>query len=287
VIPACVGWGGLLPHLEVRHHAIIYLGDAMKKGLILLYGVVAYLAFFATFMYFIGFVGNLTPIAIDSPRQGTLGMALLVNLALVTLFGVQHSVMARKPFKRWLTRFVPEAVERSTFVLASTALLALLLLQWQPLGGVIWDIKTPAMRVALYIIYALGWVLLLTSSFVINHFDLFGLRQAWLGFRGRPYTPIQFRSPWLYRQVRHPLYLGFFLGLWAAPTMTVTHLALAAGLSAYILIGAKLEERDLAAEHPEYQVYRGRVPMFVPRVRGVWSATPSRETGPRSLPRTS
>jgi protein-S-isoprenylcysteine O-methyltransferase Ste14 len=241
----------------------------MQRALILLYGTVAYLAFFATFMFFIGFVGNLTPVAIDSPRQGTLGAALLVNLALVALFGVQHSVMARKPFKRWISRLIPPAAERSTFVLASTLLLALLLWQWQPLGGVVWEVRSPVFRAVLYAVYAAGWVLLLGSSFAINHFDLFGLRQAWLGFRGLPYQPLPFRSPWLYRQVRHPLYLGFFLGLWAAPNMTVTHLVLAAALSAYILVGARLEERDLSTAHPEYRSYRTRVPMFVPRIRAM------------------
>lgn len=240
----------------------------MKRVLILLYGVVSYFAFFGTFMYFIGFVGNLTPVAIDSPRTGQLGMALLVNLGLVLLFGIQHTIMARKPFKAWITRHIPEAAERPTFVLAATILLALMMWQWQPLGGVVWNVATPAIRTALYAVFGFGWVLLLGASFTINHFDLFGLRQAWFGFTGKQYVPVQFRNPWLYRQVRHPLYLGFFLGLWAAPTMTVTHLVLAAGLSAYILFGVRLEERDLVAEHPEYRSYRERVPMFVPGLGG-------------------
>lgn len=244
----------------------------MRRALTLVYGTVAYLAFFGTFMYFIGFVGNLTPVAIDSPRNGPLAPALMVNLGLVALFALQHTIMARRPFKRWITQYISPAVERSTFVLAATSLLALMMWQWQPLGGVVWDIESPALRAALYGVYGFGWVLLLTASFVINHFDLFGLRQAWLGFRGQPYTPIQFRNPWLYRQVRHPLYLGFFLGLWAAPTMTATHLTLAAGLSAYILFGVRLEERDLIADHPEYEAYRQRVPMFVPRFTGVAAA---------------
>jgi protein-S-isoprenylcysteine O-methyltransferase Ste14 len=238
----------------------------MQRILTLLYGTVAYFAFFGTFMYFIGFVGNLTPVAIDSPRQGPLGPALLVNLALVALFGLQHTVMARKPFKRWITRYIPAAAERSTFVLAATLLLALMMWQWQPVGGVVWEVTAPAARAALYAVYGFGWVLLLAASFSINHFDLFGLRQVWLEFTGRPYTPLPFRGPWLYRKVRHPLYLGFFLGLWATPSMTVTHLVLAAGLSAYILFGVRLEERDLIADHPEYAEYRRRVPMFVPRL---------------------
>ena len=239
----------------------------MKRALILLYGTVAYLAFFGTFVYFIGFVGNLTPVAIDSPRNGALGAALLVNLVLVGLFGAQHTVMARKPFKRRLARVIPEAMERPTFVLAATLLLALMMWQWQPLGGVVWAVETPAIRALLYGVFYLGWVLLFAASFSINHFDLFGLRQAWLGFRGKRYTPVQFRNPWLYRQVRHPLYLGFFLGLWATPTMTVTHLVLAMALSGHILFGVRLEERDLVAEHPEYATYRRRVPMFVPGLK--------------------
>jgi methanethiol S-methyltransferase len=238
----------------------------MKRGLLLLYGTVAYLAFLATFMYFIGFVGNLTPVAVDSPRAGSLGMALLGNLVLVALFAIQHSIMARKSFKQWITRYIPPAAERSTFVLAASSLLALLMWQWQPMGGMVWHVGTSALRTALYGIYAFGWVLVLGSSFSINHFDLFGLRQAWFGYRGRLYQPLRFRNPWLYRQVRHPLYLGFFLGLWATPNMTVTHLVLAAGLTAHILFGVLLEERDLAADHPEYEAYRDRVPMFFPRL---------------------
>ncbi len=240
----------------------------MKRALILMYGTVAYFAFFGSFVYFIGFVGNLTPVAIDSPRAGPLGAGVLVNLLLVGLFGVQHTIMARKPFKRWITRYIPEATERPTFVLAASVLLALMMWQWQPLGGVVWTVEMPAIRALLYGIYGLGWVLVFASSFSINHFDLFGLRQAWLGFRGKPYTPIQFRDPWLYQQVRHPLYLGLLLGLWATPMMTVTHLVLAAGLSAYIRFGVRLEERDLIADHPEYDSYRQRVPMFIPGLPG-------------------
>ena len=251
----------------------------MKRALILLYGTVAYLAFFGTFVYFIGFVGNLTPVAIDSPRSGPLGSALVVNLVLVALFALQHTVMARKPFKQWISRHIPAATERSTFVLAATSLLALMMWKWQPMGGEVWTVQTPAIRAVLYVTYALGWTLMLASSFSINHFDLFGLRQAWLGFRGKPYAPIQFRNPWLYRQVRHPLYLGCFLGLWATPTMTITHLVLAAGLSAYILFGVRLEERDLIAEHPEYETYRQRVPMFIPGLKGAASADSRALTG--------
>jgi protein-S-isoprenylcysteine O-methyltransferase Ste14 len=251
----------------------------MKRVATLLYGVLAYFGFFGTLLYFIAFVGNLTPVGIDSPREGPLGTALLLNLGLVALFGFQHSVMARKPFKAWITRYISPAVERSTFVLVATGLLALMIWQWQPLGGVIWDVEAPAARAALYAVYGIGWTLLLIASVVINHFDLFGLRQVWLAFRGQPYTPIRFRDPWLYRQVRHPLYLGFILGLWSAPTMTVTHLVLAAGLTAYILIGVRFEEKDLIATHPEYEAYRRRVPMLVPGLGGssTDAAAPARE----------
>jgi protein-S-isoprenylcysteine O-methyltransferase Ste14 len=244
----------------------------MKRITTLLYGVLAYLGFFGTFMYFIAFVGNLTPVGIDSPREGALVGALLINLGLVALFGIQHSIMARKGFKAWITRYISPAIERSTFVLIATGLMALMIWQWQPLGGVIWDVESPLARAALYAVYGIGWALLLTASFVINHFDLFGLRQVWLDFTGKMYTPIRFRNPWLYRQVRHPLYLGFILGLWAAPTMTVTHLVLAAGLTIYILIGLRFEEKDLVAEHPEYETYRQRVPMLIPRLA---SSSPS------------
>ena len=240
----------------------------MKRTLTFLYGSAAYLAFFGTFVYFIGFVGNLVPVSIDSPREGSLATGLLVNLGLVALFGIQHSIMARPAFKRWITRYISPAIERSTFVLAATLLLALMMWQWQPLGGVVWDVSDPVARGVLYAVYGFGWALLFTASFVINHFDLFGLQQTWLAFRGKPYTRIRFKNPWLYRQVRHPLYLGLVLGLWATPTMTLTHLALAAGLSGYILIGVRFEERDLTAEHPEYATYRTRVPQFVPRPFG-------------------
>lgn len=240
----------------------------MKRSLIFGYGAVSYLLFFGTFLYFIGFVGNLTPVAIDSPRQGALGPALLVNLGLIALFGVQHSVMARKPFKRWITRFIPEAAERSTFVLAATICLASLMYQWQPLGGMVWQVSGTGLRAATYALFGFGWVLVFGSTFAINHFDLFGLRQSWSAFVGRRYEPLRFRTPWLYRLVRHPLYLGFFFALWAAPVMSAAHLVLALGMTVYVLVAVQLEERDLAAEHPEYARYRSRVPMFVPGVGG-------------------
>lgn len=240
----------------------------MKRMLIFTYGVLCYAVFFATFLYAVGFVGNFwVPKSIDSPREVPLSTALLTDLALLGLFAVQHSVMARPAFKRWWIRLVPEAAERSTYTLFSSVALIVLFAFWQPLGGVIWDVASPAGRIALYCAFAFGWGLVLVSTFLINHFDLFGLRQVWLQLRGQPYRPLPFKTPVLYRYVRHPLYVGWFFAFWSAPTMTVTHLFFAIATSAYILIAIQLEERDLVAAHPEYEGYRRRVPMLVPFLR--------------------
>lgn len=237
-----------------------------RRLLTFTYGTLAYLLFFGTFLYLIGFVGNLTPKAVDSPASGSALLALAVNIGLVMLFGLQHSIMARPQFKRRWTRIIPREIERSTFVLATVLALGLLMWQWRPLGGVIWQVEDTALKAVLYGVFAFGWGLVLVATFLINHFDLFGLRQVWLALRGTPYTPVRFAKPWLYRQVRHPLYLGFLLAFWATPTMTVTHLVLAGALTAYILMAIRLEERDLSAAHPEYAVYRTRVPMLIPRL---------------------
>ena len=237
----------------------------MKRLALFAYGIVCYAIFFATFLYAIGFIGNLwVPKSIDSPRDVALGTALLVNLGLLGLFAVQHSVMARPAFKRWWTRIVPEAAERSTYVLFSSLALIALFWFWQPLGGVIWDIGAPAGMNAMYIVYAAGWALLLYSTFLINHFDLFGLRQVWLQLIGKPFTPLIFKTPWLYRQVRHPIYVGWLMIFWATPTMSLTHLVFALMTTAYILVGLRLEERDLIAAHPEYAEYKQRVPGLLP-----------------------
>ena len=237
----------------------------MQRVLIFVYGVVAYALFFATFLYAIGFVGNLfVPKAIDSAPQVPFIQALLVNLGLLGLFAVQHSVMARRSFKRWVTRIIPQSAERSTFVVASSLALIALFVFWQPMGGVIWSIENPQAQILLHVAFAFGWLLVLVSTFLINHFDLFGLRQVWLNLHKKPYTELKFGTPVLYRLVRHPLYLGFILGFWATPVMTVAHLVFALATTAYILIAIQLEERDLISSHPEYAEYRRRVPMIIP-----------------------
>jgi protein-S-isoprenylcysteine O-methyltransferase Ste14 len=237
----------------------------MKRLPLFLYGVASYAVFFAVFLYAIGFIGNLwVPKSMDSPRDVPFVTALLVNLGLLGLFAVQHSVMARPAFKRWWTRVVPQAAERSTYVLFSSLCLIALFWYWQPMGGVVWDITASAGVTAMYTVYAAGWLLLLYSTFLINHFDLFGLRQVWLHLLGRPYTPVPFASPWLYRQVRHPLYVGWLMIFWATPTMTVAHLVFAIMTTAYILVAIQFEEHDLVNEHPEYREYRRQVPMLIP-----------------------
>jgi protein-S-isoprenylcysteine O-methyltransferase Ste14 len=239
----------------------------MKKTALLLYGVLSYGVFLLTFLYVIGFVGDVgVPKSIDSAPTSPLGQALLVNLGLLAVFAVQHSLMARPFFKRWITRFIPESAERSTYVLASSLALIVLIAGWQPMGGTVWSVESGAAAGLIRGVFGLGWLLVLVSTFQINHFDLFGLRQVWLEFRGRTYTPLRFETPWLYRYVRHPLYLGFFLAIWAAPVMTVAHLVFALMCSAYILVGTRLEERDLSAEHPEYPAYASAVPRYLPRL---------------------
>jgi methanethiol S-methyltransferase len=236
--------------------------------LLLTYGTLCYALSLATFLYAAGFVGGfLTPTRLDGPRQGSLTAALATDAALLALFAVQHSGMARPAFKRWLTRFVPAPAERSTYVLLSSAALFVLFWQWRPLGGIVWEVPGEAARAAVSAVYAAGWLIVLVTTFLINHFDLFGLRQVWLAFRGVPYTPLRFATPGPYRLVRHPLYVGWLTVFWAAPTMTAAHLLFAAGTTAYILAAIRWEERDLAAAHPEYAAYRRRVPMLLPRLR--------------------
>lgn len=238
-----------------------------KRILIFIYGAASYAVFFATFLYAIGFIGNFfVPKRIDGLPQLPVWQALLIDTALLALFAVQHSVMARPVFKRWLTRFIPASAERSTYVLASSLALIVLFAHWQPLGGSIWNITDDVAQVVLYSLYAFGWLLILAASFLINHFDLFGLRQVWLQLVNRPYTSLNFVVPMLYRVVRHPLYVGWLFVFWATPTMTATHLFFAVGTTLYILIAVRFEERDLVAVHPEYAAYRRSVPMLVPRI---------------------
>jgi methanethiol S-methyltransferase len=237
----------------------------MSGILILVYGVVSYVVFFGTFLYAIGFIGNIVvPKSLDSAATDLWPVALAINLGLLSLFAVQHSVMARQGFKRLITRFIPASAERSTYVLASSLALILLFWQWRPLGGVVWNVENELGRAALYTAFAFGWALVLLATVVINHFDLFGLRQSWRGFRRLPETPVGFTTPLLYRIVRHPLYVGWFFAFWSTPTMTVTHLLFAVVTTAYILVAIQLEERDLMRAHPEYAEYRRRVPMLVP-----------------------
>jgi methanethiol S-methyltransferase len=237
----------------------------MRRIITLIYGVCSYVAFFLTFLYAIGFLGNIfVPKSLDSGLTRPLGSALVIDLGLLALFAVQHSVMARPAFKRLLTRVVSPAAERSTYVLASSLALILLFWQWQPLGGIVWEVEQPLGRVLLYGGFVAGWALVLTATFVINHFDLFGLRQTWRHFRGLPQKPLPFATPVLYRIVRHPLYVGWLLAFWSTPTMTLTHLLFAAVTTAYILVAIQLEEKDLMDAHPEYADYRRRVPMLVP-----------------------
>jgi protein-S-isoprenylcysteine O-methyltransferase Ste14 len=234
-----------------------------------LYGAVSYIVFLASFLYAIGFVGNvLVPKSIDSSPAGTLPEALLVDVLLLGLFAVQHSTMARPWFKERWTRVVPKSIERSTFVLVSSLLLALLFWKWQPIAGTVWEVESAAGRGAIQALYGLGWLIVLTSTFMINHFDLFGLRQVYLRLKDEPYVPLPFVTVALYRFVRHPIMLGFLVAFWAAPVMTLGHLLFAGATTGYIFIGIYLEERDLRRAHGEaYERYRREASMILPLPR--------------------
>lgn len=242
----------------------------MKRTLALAYGAAVYALFLGVFLYAIGFIGNLwVPTSLDAERSGSFAGALAVNLGLLGLFAVQHSGMARPAFKRWWTRFVPKPIERSTYVLATNLILIALFAFWQPMGGEVWNVENETARAAIYGVYFAGWAIVFVATWLINHFDLFGVRQVWLYFTGREYTRLLFTEPFLYRYVRHPLYVGWLTVFWAAPTMTIAHLFFALVTTAYILVAIRLEERDLVAEHGEaYESYRRRVPMLVPRFTG-------------------
>ena len=250
--------------------------------LFFVYGCAAYLLFLATFLYAIAFIGGFAvPVKLDGPATTPFLTALLIDAALLGVFAVQHSVMARPWFKRWWTQIVPWSIERSTYVLFASLALDLLFWQWRPLGGVVWDVQQPWLRAAIWTVFAYGWLQVLVMTFLIDHFDLFGLRQVWLHLIGRQYTRVKFATPAPYRMVRHPLYLGFMLAFWAAPTMSVTRLVFAVATTAYMLIAIQFEEHDLVHEHgASYEDYRRRVPMIVPgarrssRASGI-SATPA------------
>lgn len=235
----------------------------------LLYALVAYVLFLGTLLFTVGFVADMPflPRTIDAGAAVPLGQAVGVDLALFALFAVQHSVMARRGFKRWWTRLVPQAVERATYVLAATGALALLLWQWRPIAEpVLWSVQDPAWRAALAVVFWSGWGLQLVSTWLIDHFELFGLRQPWARLRGLSAPAPVFSTPLLYRHVRHPLYLGFLLAFWATPRMTAGHALFAAISTGYILIGIWFEERDLIAQFGErYRAYRQQVGMLLPK----------------------
>ena len=247
-----------------------------------LYGVVAYTIFLASFLYAIGFVtGIAVPKAIDDGPVVPLLEALVVNLVLLSIFALQHSVMARKPFKRWWTRFVPEPVERPTYVLLASLALALLLWQWRPMPEIVWQVSNPAVATALIGVSLLGWLIVLLSTFMINHFELFGLHQVVAHLAGRSMPAAQFKTPGFYKLVRHPIYLGFIIAFWATPVMTQGHLLFAAVTTAYILIGIMLEERDLTATFgDDYRRYRDRVWMLIP----LWRKAPGHDALTRDRP---
>lgn len=239
----------------------------MKRSLVLLFGVISYGIFFVTFLYQIGFLaGMIVPKAMNDGAEVSLPRAVVINLVLLSLFAIQHTIMARLAFKRWWTKIVPEPIERSVFVLLTSLLLLLMNWQWSPLPeGYIWQVQGSGGRTALYAVSLAGWGLVLYATFLINHFDLFGLRQVWLYFKGQDYTEVEFKETVLYSWVRHPIMLGFIIAFWATPNMTHSHMLFAAVTTAYILVGIQVEERTLLALHGEnYQRYRERVSMIIP-----------------------
>jgi len=242
----------------------------MSRTATLLFAILAYAIFFATFLYLICFVGNagFAPVTVDRGPSAPMAMAVVIDLALIALFGVQHSVMARPAFKQRWTQVVPHSAERSVYVLLASVALLILFWFWRPIDMVVWDLTGTALAGILTLLFWVGWLLVLLSTFLINHFELFGLQQAWLNLRGRQAAAPQFRQPLLYKYVRHPLYLGFFLAFWAAPRMTAGHLLLAAGMSVYMLIAIRHEEHDLVGLFgKDYEDYRQRVGMLMPRFR--------------------
>lgn len=240
----------------------------MGRVIALIYGIVVYGIFFATFLYLIGFLGNfIVPRSIDVGPATPIGLALVINLGLIALFGVQHSVMARPAFKNWWANIVPRPVERSTYVLATSLILILLYWQWRPMGQIIWQADSALMQGVMWGVFGLGFLLVLLATFVIDHFDLFGLRQVVLNWQGKAYSHPNFKVTFFYRFIRHPIYLGWLLAFWGTPTMTLGHLLFATGMSAYILIAIRYEERDLVRFHgDDYTRYRKRVPMLVPKL---------------------
>jgi protein-S-isoprenylcysteine O-methyltransferase Ste14 len=240
----------------------------MKRILYFVYGVVNHLLFFVVFAYMVGFVGNfVVPITIDAQGAVFTWRAAFVDAVLIVIFGLQHTVMARPAFKARVTRLVPAVIERSTYVLVSNAMMVLLIALWQPIGPNAWHVENELGRVALWTLFAAGWLLVPLASFAIHHFDLFGTRQVWLQLRGRAYSQLSFRTPGIYKIVRHPLYVGWMVAFWAAPTMSVGHLLFAGGMTAYMLLAIPFEEHDLVDLFGErYESYRRTVPALVPRI---------------------
>ena len=242
----------------------------MSRALTLAFAIIAYAIFFATFLYLICFVGDLAFAAktVDLGPPTPVGIALVVDVLLIALFGLQHSVMARPAFKAWWTRIVPRPAERSVYVLAASSALIILFLGWRPIDAIVWNVTSPLLSSLIWVLFWLGWTTVLVSTFLINHFELFGLQQAWLHFRGREAAPPELRAPFFYRWIAHPLYSGFFLAFWATPQMTAGHLLLAAGVSIFMLIAIRYEERDLTDLFgDDYRKYRAGVGMLTPRFR--------------------
>ena len=250
----------------------------MSRAAALLFSIVCYAIFFATFLYLIVFVGDFAfaTLTVNTGPESPPAIAAVIDVVLIALLGLQHSVMARPAFKRWWTRFVPPPIERSVYVLSASIVLMILFLCWRPLDAIVWNVSNPLLAGAIWAIFWIGWLTVLLSTFLINHFELFGLQQTWFNLRGRRAAAPELRQPFFYRWVAHPLYAGFFLAFWAAPQMTVGHLLLAMGLSIYMLIAIRYEERDLTNLFgDDYRRYRAGVGMLVPRLR-----RSSRETTP-------
>jgi protein-S-isoprenylcysteine O-methyltransferase Ste14 len=241
----------------------------MKKSAILIYGILTYAIFHAVFIYAVGFIGNIyVSNSLDAMPSIPFSQALMINLGLLSLFAIQHSGMARHGFKNWVTRYIPASAERSTYVLLSNVVMILLFFFWQPMGGVIWSTDNEVLKNSVMVLYMFGWAVLLVSTFLIDHFHLFGLKQVWYQFKGKTMEPAQFRMPSFYKRVRHPIYVGWTIIVWATPVMTVAHMVFALMCTAYILVGIHLEEKDLEAEFGEaYRSYKEQVPMLIPAVK--------------------
>ncbi len=238
----------------------------MGRIVAFIYGVISYLIFLIAFLYAIGFVGNMmVPKSVDTGVETPFTTALVINVVLLGLFAIQHNLMARPWFKKWWTNIVPQSVERSTFVLFASLLLILLYWQWRPMLTVVWNIENGAGQIVMWALFWIGWVTVLLSTFMINHFDLFGLRQVFINLRGEAYKPLVFKTAGLYRLVRHPLMLGFIIAFWATPRMTTGHLVFAVVTTVWILISIQLEERDLIRFHgKEYESYKKETSMLLP-----------------------